>query len=129
MAYFASESLSLTTASDGSATSYTTDSYNGELRAIVYTPGASPWSNNVVITVTGETSGVSIWAETLATASAATTRYPRAATHSTVGVATLYAAGGAAVLDRIALVGERIKVVLSSGGSTKTSALRFIVGG
>ncbi len=131
MAYFRSESVSVTTAADGSATAYTTGAYSGFVHTVIYTPdGTTPYSDNVVVTVTGETSGVAIWSETLADGDVpgGVTRYPRAATHTVLGAAALYAGAGVAVLDKIALGGERIKIVLASGGVTTVGAFRFLVG-
>jgi TPP-dependent pyruvate/acetoin dehydrogenase alpha subunit len=54
-------------------------------------------------------------------------RYPRQATHSKVGVASLYAAAGTAVQARVALANDRIKIVLAQGGATKTGTFHFLV--
>jgi hypothetical protein len=129
VAYLSTESVTVTTIADGSATAYTAAGYNGLLHAIVYTPdGTTPYSNNVVVTITGETSGLAIWSETIATAASAPTRYPRAATHTVLGAAALYAAAGTAVLDKIGLAGERLKIVLASGGNAKVGSFRFLIG-
>lgn len=54
-------------------------------------------------------------------------RAPRQPTHSTAGVAALYTAGGTAVGDRIALGRDRIKIVVGSGGNTKTGKFIALV--
>ncbi len=129
MAYFSSELLTVTTAADGTATSFTANGYNGFLHSILYViDGSNPYSNSVVITVTGETTGVTLWAQTV-NPNASVQLFPRAATHSIAGVASLFTTGAAfAVTDKIPLAGERIKVVLSAGGNAKLGAFRFIVG-
>lgn len=128
MAYFSSELLTVTTAADGTATAFSANPYNGFLHAINYViDGTNPYSNSVVITVTGETSGLTLWAQTLAT-NASVQLFPRAAVHSIAGVASLYAATFA-VSDKIALSGERIKVTISAGGNAKLGSFRFVVGG
>src|SRR5690606_38160618 len=68
------------------------------------------FADGVDFVLTGETSGQTIWSEEAVNASA--TRYPRAPTHSTAGIAPLYASGGMAVNDMIALAVERIKIVV-----------------
>jgi hypothetical protein len=129
VAYIASEVLSVTTDGSGAATATTLNTYNGLVQAIVYTiDGTSPYANGVVITVTGAKSGLTLWSETLAT-NASKTRYPRAATQATDGTAALYASAGTAVLDKIPLADEGIKVVIASGGATKVGSFRFLVGG
>jgi hypothetical protein len=52
---------------------------------------------------------------------------PRQATHSTAGAAALYAAAGTAVNDKIALANDRIKIVIASGGNTKTGVFHFVI--
>ena len=55
-------------------------------------------------------------------------RRPRQATHTTAGVAALYAGGGSAVLDKIALANDRVKIVIGSGGNAKTGAFHIVMG-
>ncbi len=131
MAFLTSETISITTIADGSATAYSSHAVNGLVHAIVYTPdGTTPFDDNIVVTITGETSGLAIWSETLADGdiTGGVTRYPRAATHTILGAAALYAGAGVAVLDKIGLATERIKVVIAAGGNVKTGAFRFLIG-
>ncbi|MEA3042977.1 MAG: hypothetical protein QOH47_815 [Sphingomonadales bacterium] len=115
-------SVTVTTAADGSATAYS-DQVNGLLSQIRYVkPGAASYTDGVDFTITLEDTGETLWAEQNVNASA--TRAPRQATHSTAGVASLYAAGGTAVNDLIAVNG-RIKIVLADGGDTKAGAFHF----
>jgi hypothetical protein len=106
--------VTVTTASDGTATAYT-DQINGLISQIRYVK--TDFANGVDFTITAEATGETLWAENDVNASA--TRAPRQATHSTAGVASLYAAAGQAVNDMIAVSG-RVKIVIASGGDTKT---------
>lgn len=119
--------VSITTIADGSGTGYTPVT-TGCVLAIIYVKdaGASPYSNGVGVTATVEGTGESVWAEANVNASAS--RYPRAATHSVAGVASLYAAAGTAVNDRLAVANDRIKIVLASGGDTKVGAFHVLIG-
>jgi hypothetical protein len=113
-----------TTDLNGDATVYTPAIY-GKLVSIYYKK--TDFADGVTFAVTGEDTATAIWSEAAVNASAI--RYPRAATSSTAGVASLYAAGGTAVNDKIAISGERIKAVISSGGDTKSGALHFTIDG
>ena len=44
------------------------------------------------------------------------------------GTASLYAAGGKAVQDHVVLAGERIKIVIASGGNAKSGTFTVIYG-
>lgn len=114
--------VTVTTASDGSATAYT-PYLSGYINAIEYIK--ADYTDGVDFTITAEATGETIWTE--ANVNAAKVCLPRAATHSTAGVAALYASGGTAVLERIALGRDRVKIVLAQGGATKTGAFHVIV--
>lgn len=118
--YVQVETVTVTTVSDGTATAYT-GAVNGVLSQIIY--AKTDYANGVDFTITADATGETIWTQSDVNASAVVA--PRQATHSTVGVATLYAAGGAAVLDKIAVSGK-IKIVLAQGGDTKTGAFTFL---
>lgn len=114
--------VTVVTASDGSATAYT-PYLSGYINAIEYVK--TDYADGVDFTITAEATGETIWTE--ANVNAAKVCLPRAATHSTAGVAALYASGGTAVLERIALGRDRVKIVLAQGGATKTGAFHVIV--
>jgi hypothetical protein len=114
--------VSVTTAADGSATAYS-DVVTGKLMQVRYVK--TDFDNGSTITITAEATGETLWAESNVNASA--TRAPRQATHSTAGAASLYAAGGEAVLGQIGLAKDRIKIVIASGGNVKTGTFHFIV--
>lgn len=112
--------VTVTTDGSGDATAYS-DAVNGLLSQIRYVK--TDFATGVDFTITAEATGETIWTESNVDASA--TRAPRQATHSTAGVAALYAAAGQAVNDMIAISG-RIKIVVASGGATKTGTFYFV---
>lgn len=114
--------VTVTTASDGSATAYT-PYLSGYLQDIQYVK--TDFADNSTFAITAEANGRTLWGESNVNASAI--RAPRQATHSTAGAAALYASGGTAVNDRIALGRDRIKIVISSGGNAKTGKFVFMV--
>jgi hypothetical protein len=84
------------------------------------------FTDGVVFTITSEATGETIWTQTAVNASV--TVAPRQPTHTTAGVASLYAAAGVAVNDYVGLATDRIKVAISSGGSTHTGTFYFLIG-
>lgn len=117
--------IAVTTDGSGNATAYS-PVLTGRISQIRYVKdGSTPFSDGVDFTVTAEATGETIWAENDVNASA--TRAPRQATHSTAGVAAVYAAAGAAVLAPIAVVKDRVKIVIASGGATKTGAFHIVI--
>lgn len=97
---------------------------SGYIESIEYQkPGSGGFSDGVDFTITAEASGESLWTELNVNASAI--RRPRAATHTTAGVAALYAAAGTGVLDRVALSRDRVKVAIAQGGNGTTGT--FVV--
>jgi hypothetical protein len=128
MAYLQRYDFTLDCSSGGAATVYSSGPVMGEIRQITYLPdGTSPLDTGADLTITGEVSGIAI--ATLTNIGTATATWsPRQATHTTAGAAALYAAAGVAVLDRIALAGERIKVVVAQGGVSLKGQLFILVG-
>jgi hypothetical protein len=113
--------VAVTTASNGAATAYT-PVFTGKISTIRYVKG--DFDNGVDFSITAESTGETIWAEDNVNASK--TVAPRQDTHTTAGVAALYAAGGSAVLDRIALVADRVKIVIASGGNVKSGTFHIV---
>lgn len=109
-------------ASDGSATVYT-PYLSGYLHQIQYVK--TNFTDGVDFTITAEATGETLWTES--NVNAAAVKAPRQATHSTAGVAALYAAGGTAVLDRIALSRDRVKIVIASGGNATTGSFTVVI--
>jgi hypothetical protein len=117
--------VSVTTAADGSATAYT-PRLSGLLYAVHYVPdGTTPYDNTVDMTITSEATGQSLVSRT--NVSAAFVANPRVATSDAAGTAALFAAGGTAVQDRIALANDRVKIVLAQGGNAKTGVFHVLV--
>ena len=120
-------SISITTDGSGDATGYIpatgSRSLSGRLNALVYTK--TDYANGVDFTITVESTGQALVSATDANASATYT--PRQATQSTAAAAALYAAGGTAVNDQIALVNDRIKIVVAQGGAAKVGTFTAIL--
>ncbi len=122
MSYARRISVPVTTAADGSATAYSATIEYGLLSHVRYVK--TDFADGSTFTITSEATGETLWTESSVNASA--TRAPRAATHSTAGVAALYAATFA-VNDKIALVNDRIKIVIASGGNAKAGTFIFVL--
>lgn len=114
--------VAATSNSGGAATVYT-PYLTGYIESIQYVK--TDYANGVDFTITAEATGEAIWVEQ--DVNAAVTKLPRAATHDVTGVAAVYASGGSAVNDRIALARDRAKIVLASAGDTKTGSFVVIV--
>lgn len=114
--------VSVTTASDGTATAYS-PRLSGKIHQIEYVK--TDFADGVDFTIEGEATGVDLWAESNVNASAV--RAPRQPTHSQAGVASLFAAGGTAVQDRVALAHDRVKITIAQGGATKTGTFHILV--
>lgn len=109
--------VDVTTAADGSATAYS-PYLSGYINDIEYVK--TDFADGVDFTITAEATGRTLWAES--DVNAAAIRAPRQPTHTTAGVAALFAAGGTAVNDKIALGRDRVKIVIASGGNVKTGS-------
>lgn len=110
--------VSILTDGSGDATAYT-PYLSGYINAIQYVK--TDFANGVDFTITADATGESILA--LTDQNSSVKHFPRAATHSTVGVASVYASGGEAVNSRIALGADRVKIVIAQGGSAKTGTV------
>lgn len=117
--------VAVTTDASGAATAFSSI-LTGKLVSISYiADGTAPYDNTVDFTITVESSGQGVWSQS--NVAATTTVAPRQATHTTAGVAALYAAGGVAVLDDIVVAGDRISIVLAQGGNVKTGTFVIVV--
>lgn len=112
----------VTTAADGTATAYS-PYLSGFVESIQYVK--TDYVDGVDFTITADVTGETIWTE--ANVNAAVVKRPRAATHTTAGVAALYAAGGTAVQERIALGRDRVKIVLAQGGNATSGSFVITV--
>jgi len=114
--------VSLTSAVGATGTAYS-PYISGFIESIQYVK--TDYADGVDFTITAEATGETIW--TQADVNAAVIVYPRAATHSTAGVASLFAAAGEAVTDRIALGRDRVKIAIAQAGGTKTGTFVITV--
>jgi hypothetical protein len=114
--------VTVTTAADGSATAYT-PRLSGKLHAIHYVK--TDFADGVDFTITDEATGESLWTDTNINASEVVR--PRAPVHDQAGAARLFAAGGTAVPDLIAMGNTRIKIVIAAGGNAKIGVFHFVV--
>lgn len=114
------------TVTTGTATGEALSPYlSGYIESIQYIkPGTGGFSDGVDFTITAEATGESLWTESDVNASAI--KRPRAATHSNAGVAATFD-GTRAVLDRIALGGDRVKVAVAQGGNGTTGTFVITV--
>lgn len=114
--------VNVTTDGSGAATAYS-PYLSGKIASITYVK--TDYATGVDFAITAEATAEGIWTES--DVNAGKTVYPRAATHSNVGAAALYASGGVAVNDLIRLSRDRVKIVLAQGGATKTGAFHIVV--
>ncbi len=123
MAYCEAHTVAITTSAGGAATAYT-PTVNGRVLCLKYVK--TDFADGVDFTITSEDTLQTIWTQSDVNASA--TVAPRQATHSSVGVASLYAAAGEPAEDYIWLADERVKIVIASGGNAKTGNIIVMVG-
>ena len=124
--YATKHEVTIAVAADGSGTGYT-PVVNGRVLAISYIkPTSGGYADTVDFDIETEDSLVEIWDEDNVTASKAV--FPRAGTHTTAGIAALYAAVGEPVLDYIPICNERIKITVANGGTAGTGTFHVIVG-
>lgn len=108
--------LNITTDASGNATAVF-EAANGMLDRIAYIKDSgNPFASGVDFAITIVDTGETVWTQNDVNATA--TVAPRQATHSTAGVAALYAATGTAVNEKIAINGQ-VQVAISSGGNAK----------
>lgn len=126
MSYVERHTVTPVTDASGDATFYT-PVLNGKLISIQYVKaGASNYADGVDFTITTETTARNLWVDTNINASEVVA--PRQPVHDTAGAASLYASGGEPVEDHIYIAAERIKIVIGSGGDTKTGTFYITVG-
>lgn len=119
--------IELTTDGDGNAVGYT-GNVTGRVLEIVYTKAAgdAAFANGVDFTVTGETTGVAIYAENSVDASKSV--FPRRQVHSQAGVA-LTLEGTEPLVEPVWVANERVKVAVAQGGTAgKTGIVDVLIG-
>ncbi len=122
MSYAERHEVAVTTAANGSATVYTpvVTGKVSQTRSV-----KTDFADGVDFTITSEATGETVWTESNVNASK--TVAPRQPLHSTAGVASLYAAAGEPVEGYIALSNDRVKIVIASGGDTKTGTFHVVI--
>lgn len=115
--------VAVTVDASGNATAYS-PVVTGALIAIHYLK--TDFADGVDFTITSEATGQSLW--TQADQNVSAVKCPRQPTHDGVGAASLYAATGEPVEDLIVLAKDRIKIVIASGGVSKTGTFHFVIG-
>lgn len=121
MSYATRHTVEITTDGDGAATAYT-DNVTGAIRLAKY--DKTDFADGVDFLITSETTGQTIWDEDDVNTDKSIS--PRQALHSNAGVALTYD-NTEPVAGDIVLAEERIKIVIASGGDTKTGAFTFVV--
>lgn len=125
MSYARKVTVDVVTAADETF-SVDTVPLTGKLSAIHYVKhGSNAFPDTVDFTITNKRTGEVLWQESNVTASKVCR--PRGATHSTAGAASLYAAAGQAVLDKIALAGDEITIAIAQGGVAKNGQFIIVV--
>ena len=115
MSYTERHAVDIVVGADGTGEGFT-PVVQGGVAQIQYVK--NNFSNGMVVTVTGEDSGIAIWTETAVNASAL--RAPRQPLHSQAGAAMLHASGGTALPGLIVVAKERIKIAVSGGTEGQT---------
>lgn len=114
--------VTLETDADGAATEYT-EVLSGKLAHIQYVK--DDFADGVDFTITSEATGMSLWTDTNINASELVS--PRTPTHDQAGAASLFAAGGEPVEDQFVLAQDRVKIVIGSGGDTKSGTFHIVM--
>lgn len=116
--------IDVTTDASGDATKYT-PILDGYLHMFRYVPdGTNPLATGADIDLTGDQSGM-VYVNQDNIGTSAYSKLPRAATCDETGAASLYAAGGEPVEDRMLIAGERLKLVVANGGNAKSGAFHL----
>lgn len=119
MSFIHRETVVVTGSSTGDTTAFT-EVVTGKILLVKYTrPGSIPLSSASDFTVTTEDTSQSIWSQS--NVDATTEVRPRAATHTTAGVAHTFGSttsGADVILEPIVAANERIKIVIAQGSTT-----------
>lgn len=114
--------VTVTTDGSGNATAYS-EVIRGPILAIHYVK--NDFAAGVDFAITLEATGEGLWTQNDVNASASV--YPRVGVHDVAGVAATLN-GTQAMRDVISAADDRVKVVISSGGATKSGTFLVIVG-
>lgn len=119
MTFIQGSTLSVTTDASSAASTYS-ETLNGRLLGIQYTPSSTAFSTAMGATFTAENSGMKLLSLSPFNSTVDVLYQPRTNIHTTAGAT-------AAGFGQFPLVNERIRVDLSSGGAAKTGTFRFFV--
>lgn len=114
------ETVTVTTAADGSATVYSTP-LQGKVASVQYVK--NNFDDGVDFNITNEKSGETIWQES--NVNSAAIKYPRAAVHDTAGTAATLD-GTRAMRDQIPLAQDRVKIIIAQGGNAKSGTFHIV---
>jgi hypothetical protein len=109
--------INATTDGSGDATVYS-GRVTGKVLGVAYVK--DDFADGVDFTITTEASGETVWAQENVNASAV--KYPRRLVQDTVGVDI------AATYDSIYMGNDRLKIVIASGGATKSGTFYLLMG-
>ena len=121
-AYIRQFPVTVTTDGSGNATVYTTAAINGYIESVRYVK--TDFADGVDVDITTEDTGVVVLDKDSVNASV--TYSPRHTVQDTTGADVTYD-GTRVVHERIAVAGERIKIVIASGGDKKTGTFYITV--
>ena len=125
MSYVQVHSVNVTTNAGGVGIGYT-PVVTGAVSTVIYKAAAvAPYENTANFSIRTETTNEAVWVESLVAASK--TVAPRQATHTTAGVAALYAGSGVAVLDKIKVAHDRVAINVSGAGNTTTGQFFVVI--
>ncbi len=116
MAFPQMVSVSATTDGSGNATVYT-EAFRGRINAVQYVK--TDFADGVDFTITTETSAQNVWVDT--NINAAEVVQPRIQSNDTAGVLI------SGAYDAIRVYNERVKIIVGSGGDTKTGTFRVFL--
>ena len=117
------EEVSVTTIADGSATVRSLVYFTGRLSFIDYVK--TDFADGSVLLITSDKTGQTLWSETAVNASEKIA--PRQPTHDNVGAASKFdTTDNEPVEDHYILQDERVKIVLTGGGDTKSGVFKIL---
>jgi hypothetical protein len=109
---------------DGSGNATVYSPYlSGYIHSIQYVK--TDYTDGVDFTITVDGTGETVWTES--NVNAAVVKAVRQPTYTTAGVASLYASGGVAVQDKLAVGRDRIKIAIAQGGAAHTGTFNILV--
>lgn len=114
--YAERQNITLTTDGAGACTAYSS-AVTGRVLAVIVTIGALAATAD--ITITSETTGQPIL--TLTNVAANAVKYPRSLVQDAVGADTT-------LREPVAVVNERVKIVVAQGGATVTGTVTLVIG-